>query len=305
MKGFKRVPVPVKVKPQVLQLDIIIPIRTPITREPQRLFKIPCSRSGVEGLTTLIVPGLSGLGRIPFEKNIGPLAQLTGGRVMALDMPPLDGFNPSLMLGVEILEECMNQISPASPVNLIGYSAGGIIVLNFAFRKPERIRKLVLVDSAGLGREICLNMRLLSLPVIGNILARLRLKPTEQSVQKSLKKLFHDPNKIPNALALDILAQRADWGFKKWREWYIEFLRAGVNFWGQKIIVLDQLRTLSEKIPILVVWGEHDRILSCRQMILAKANLPKVKIQVMENCGHWPQMEKPKEFSQVAADFLR
>ena len=294
MKGFAQITLP----PQISRSKITITIHG-------KSVEIPYARSGMENPATVIVPGASGLGRIPFRENIEPIAQQLGARVMVLDTPPMVGIKPSLELDVEIIGECLDKISPRHPVDLVGYSARGIGAMIYALEHQERVRKLVLVASAGLRREIYSGFRHMTLPIIGDILARISIQPTKESVEKSLKVLFYDPEKIPDGLAEEILQQYLNWGFKKWCEWYLATLRQGVNFWGQKIIVLDELRALSEKIPILVVWGEHDRMLSYRQMVLAKVACPKIQIHLMEGCGHWPQMEKPEEFSRIVADFLR
>lgn len=266
-------------------------------------FHLPYSSIGENDNPTIVIsPGASGSGAIPFQNTFEHLEQ--DYRLLVLDVPPLptDKVKPSAELGVKILEEFAKRLE--GQFSLLGYSAGGISAVKFCLRHPEKVNKLVLVASAGLGKDICRDMRLLSLPIIGEMLARLRIKPTEKSVQKSLKKLFHNPDKIRVDLALDILAQRTDWGFKDWRSWYLQFLRAGVNFWGQKIVLKDELQALSEKIPILIVWGKHDRVLSYRQMIMAKVACNKIKIKEMEDCGHWPQMEQPEEFCRIVADFL-
>jgi pyruvate dehydrogenase E2 component (dihydrolipoamide acetyltransferase) len=40
------------------------------------------------------------------------------------------------------------------PVDIVGHSAGGVVALRLALADPTRVRTLVLVDSAGLGREV-------------------------------------------------------------------------------------------------------------------------------------------------------
>jgi pimeloyl-ACP methyl ester carboxylesterase len=53
---------------------------------------------------------------------------------------------------------------------LIGNSMGGAIALKFALQCPQRVNKLVLVSSFGLGREIDLFKRILAVfPLLVNL----------------------------------------------------------------------------------------------------------------------------------------
>jgi pimeloyl-ACP methyl ester carboxylesterase len=49
-------------------------------------------------------------------------------------------------------------------VTLVGHSLGGGIAMQFGYLFPERVRRLVLVSSGGLGRELSLLLRAAALP---------------------------------------------------------------------------------------------------------------------------------------------
>src|SRR3954464_12506676 len=49
-------------------------------------------------------------------------------------------------------------------MTVLGHSLGGGIALAFAYQFPERVERLVLVSSGGLGREVHLVLRAASLP---------------------------------------------------------------------------------------------------------------------------------------------
>lgn len=68
--------------------------------------------------------------------------------------------------------------------SLIGNSMGGSIALKFALQSPERVRKLGLVSSFGLGREIDFSDRLLAaFPAIANLIPAIaNLIPASRSV---------------------------------------------------------------------------------------------------------------------------
>jgi len=111
--------------------------------------------------------------------NLQALAQ--HHRVFAFDMvgtglsdKPIVPY--SLDYQLQFLNEFLDTFD-IPQISLIGNSMGGSIALKFAIHSPERVRKLGLVSSFGLGREIDFSDRLLaSFPVIA------KLMPVNRSV---------------------------------------------------------------------------------------------------------------------------
>ena len=64
----------------------------------------------------------------------------------------------------------------------------------------------------------------------------------------------------------------------------------------------DRLAGLSA--PVLVVWGEEDRVFPVTQAVDAARDAPSVRLAVIPGCGHWPQMERAEEFNNLLLDFL-
>jgi pimeloyl-ACP methyl ester carboxylesterase len=57
--------------------------------------------------------------------------------------------------------------------------------------------------------------------------------------------------------------------------------------------------------PTLVVWGRQDAIIPLGAGQLYQRTIPGAKIQVLDRCGHMPEMEQPAAFVQVVLDFLK
>lgn len=55
------------------------------------------------------------------------------------------------------------------PLHVVGHSAGGAVALRLALADPARIQTLVLVDSAGLGREVHPLLAVDTLPLVGEL----------------------------------------------------------------------------------------------------------------------------------------
>jgi pimeloyl-ACP methyl ester carboxylesterase len=79
--------------------------------------------------------------------------------------------------------------------NLVEISVGGAISLGFTLRLPQRVEKLVLVDSHGLGGEVpkgMISYMLVQAPLL-NKRAWAALKRSRKLVERSLETVFHAP----------------------------------------------------------------------------------------------------------------
>lgn len=59
----------------------------------------------------------------------------------------------------------------------------------------------------------------------------------------------------------------------------------------------------SVRCPVLVVWGERDRMVSHSGAERIVAALPNTKVELLPRCGHCPQIEEPDRLAEVLADF--
>ena len=60
----------------------------------------------------------------------------------------------------------------------------------------------------------------------------------------------------------------------------------------------------SVRTPTLVVWGAEDRIIPVECGELYRQAIPDARLEVMEDCGHWPHFEKPDALADVVTRFL-
>ncbi len=184
-----------------------------------------------------------------------------------------------------------------SSAHLVGNSLGGLLALQVARDHPGRVRSLVLEDSAGLGREAAGFLRAMALPGVGEGMAR----PSRGSIRRLMRILFYNPALIPSDLVEALYEERRRPGNK---EALLHILRAGVTVRGVKaaMVLRDHLSSLS--VPTLVMWGRQDRVFPVAHGEEAARRLPQGRIHVLEECGHWPHIERREEFDQVLADFL-
>ncbi len=163
--------------------------------------------------------------------------------------------------------------------SLLGHSLGGGIAAAYAIGHPHRVKKLVLVDSLGLGKEITVFARL-ACWMLGGV-GRVILKGIRRLVR-----LFY----------AEVKSLRAISGFN------LEMGSSLMGLGGQSINFLDGLSRLL--VPTLLIWGARDAVVPVVHAYAAMQLIPNCKLKVFNDCGHSVYRQKLKEFCQVLAGFL-
>ena len=87
------------------------------------------------------------------------------------------------------------------------------------------------------------------------------------------------------------------------RHAFIETMRAVLDPGGQRVSALDRLY-LAESVPSLLVWGEDDPIIPAAHGRFAHEAMPGSRLELLEGVGHFPQLERPLQFSRLLAEFV-
>jgi pimeloyl-ACP methyl ester carboxylesterase len=184
---------------------------------------------------------------------------------------------------------------------MIGNSLGGLVALHFALSDQSRITALVLVDSVGLGREVSYALRSASLPGYGELGVAWGKTPPGAAGRTWLQVplLFTRSERVPYEWFAEQYRLAQHPGFL---EAMIAALRAIVDLEGQREVLLDELPRL--QMPTLVVWGASDRVFPASQAREAVARLRYGALELIPDCGHLPQVERPDLFVPVLNRFL-
>jgi pimeloyl-ACP methyl ester carboxylesterase len=212
-------------------------------------------------------------------------------------------------------------------VTVVGHSFGGGVAMQFAYQFPERTDRLVLVGSGGLGSQVSIALRALTLPGAAVALrlsqsVALRLSQSvalrlSQSVALRLGQLAPAPLAaaalraarglgLSPALAADIteaLTVLAGLRDPAARSAFLHVLRHVVDWRGQVITMRDRAY-LTEGLPTLVVWGEEDHVLPVEHATAAAELMPGARTVVLPGVGHFPHREAPDAFVAAVTDFV-
>ncbi len=185
---------------------------------------------------------------------------------------------------------------------VVGNSLGGLIALRLALSDPRRVTALGLISSAGLGQEISPALVPATLPINGE-LAVAWGKTSLGAAQRAWGRtplVFANPARVPPGW---IAEQYRISQLPGYLEANVVALRAQLHpFLGQREVLLDQLPRL--QIPTLVVWGILDRVIPCYHAREAIARLKHGHLELIPDCGHLPQVERPDRFVAALSPFL-
>ena len=67
---------------------------------------------------------------------------------------------------------------------------------------------------------------------------------------------------------------------------------------------LKHLLHRAKNLETLLIWGEQDNIVPIDAARIYNESIPGSKLEILENCGHRPEIEKGKEFAEKVLRFL-
>ena len=230
-------------------------------------------------------------------ENLPAVAQ--GRRVLALDLP---GFAQSEMpresitiTGFARTVEGLCSALDLGHVAVVGNSMGGYTAAELAIREPQRVERLVLVDSAGITLAEPTRAGL----VFGELIARGGGGHPERA-----RRLFRRPGYLhaafgaimrhPTRLERDLLAEQL----------------TGVGSPGfaasmRALLRYDFRDRLSEiACPTLVVQGTEDVLVPLGDAREFEKRIPRATSLVLEDTGHVPMLERPITFNRALLEFL-
>ncbi len=187
-------------------------------------------------------------------------------------------------------------------VSVVGHSLGGGVAMQFAYQFPERIERLGLVSSGGLGREVSILLRSATFPGsewVLPLLASGRLRHAGNAVARLAGRI----GLRAGGDAAELWRSFETLGDAQTREAFIHTVRAIIDHGGQRVSAHDRLY-LAGHVPTLIVWGERDRIIPVAHGRATHELIPDSRLEVIPNAGHFPHRDAPARFAGVLTDFL-
>lgn len=217
-------------------------------------------------------------------------------RVVAIDLlgygysaRPADGDYSVAGQG-ELVARMMDRLG-IDRAAVLGHSMGGAIAMWLALHCPERVERLILVDSATVkemfrGRTWGLALRPL-LPLLAPLLLR------KGVIRRGLRSAVHDPARAtPETLEGHLRPLRMK-GHLRAQAKQLSDRRKDVPFDAGQI-----------RQPTLILWGDHDRWVKLSAGEDLARTIPNARLVTIRSAGHLPLEEQPALCNRELLEFL-
>ena len=253
-----------------------------------RKFETPCGdgslvwRSWGAGPPVLLTHGAQGAWS-HWIRNIGALA--AERTVWAVDLP---GSGDSALAQADdhaaisaALAAGISALIGNDPIDMIGFSFGGVACAYLAAYHPQLVRRLILVGTGGLGT------------------------PVGSVEMKSVRKLQGEERKAAHRFNLLGLMLHRDVDDLAIHVQESNVFRSRLNAIG--LVLPDKLAAILPEVaaPIDAIWGEFDRPHppGPQEPVLRQIQ-PNLDFCVIADAGHWVMFERPEAFNRTVLDML-
>ncbi len=185
---------------------------------------------------------------------------------------------------------------------VVGHSLGGGVAMQFFWQFPERVERLVLVSSGGLGPRVSPLLRLAALPGASPLLAiaaRPRVVDAIAGLADQLERRGSGKAVYADAIARALRPLQSEGS----RRAFIQTLRGVIDARGQRVSAVDRLYLLGP-VPTLIVWGERDRTIPLAHGRAAHEAIPGSRFETLPRAAHFPHLEDPEGLAASMRDFL-
>lgn len=222
-------------------------------------------------------------------------------RVIRMDLPAFGITGPNTTADYSIksytnfLHQFLEKLKIAK-FHLAGNSLGGNIAWNYAAEHPEKVEKLILVDASGLptNKPQPAVFKMAKTPVLSSLFLYVTPK---FFIKKNMNEVYADESKITDNLITRYHKMALRVGN---RQAFID--RARMDFKLGAKANLEKLKSVQT--PTLLIWGAKDSWIPLGNGKRMDSVLPNSKLVVLENSGHVPMEENPKESLVILKDFL-
>ncbi len=252
---------------------------------------------GGQGDPLLIIHGFGADAQFQWFDQVGPL-----GKKYTLIVPNLLYFgNSSSTKGVysvdfqvETILQLMDHLN-IDTFHCIGMSYGGLVAFSIASDYPNRIKKLILVDSPGTAiTESEINRFLKSFNK--NSVEEVFLPDNPEDIKTLLKIAYYHPPYVPKFILRDIH-----------KHLFLDKVE-------EKLLLIQTLLNNKEKLlsrpycipqETLIIWGQYDPVFPIEVAQRLKQRIGNnAQIKIIENTAHAPNLERPKVVNRTLLEFL-
>ena len=179
--------------------------------------------------------------------------------------------------------------------DVVGHSFGGGVAQMLLLECRDRIGKLALIASGGLGREIAFELRLASLPWI---IEKLGQPFMRAGTMLALGQARNQLTRAQLDEIGDINAQRGS------ARAFARTVGDVINWRGQTRNFFQRAHEVADLPPIGLFWGDRDRVVPIAHAHELVARVGGIPLTVFNGCGHFPHHEAPGKVNAALRAFF-
>lgn len=178
---------------------------------------------------------------------------------------------------------------------LVGNSLGGEVTIDFAVKHPERVKGLILLDTAGYqnNKEVTgLLVRLSRCKLAGKLIEGYTSKRfarkiiewalyNDSIINKDMVNGYYKPMRTKGAF-----------------DAFIELVK-NLSYTEFEYTIVKSI-----KVPTLIIWGEEDKWIPVSDAYKFHKDISGSELVILKNCGHAPQEEMPEQVSRIIEKFI-
>jgi pimeloyl-ACP methyl ester carboxylesterase len=181
-----------------------------------------------------------------------------------------------------------------SEVDVVGHSFGGGVGQMLLLEPKLKVRRLALLASGGLGRDVGVWLRLATLPLIerfGQPFMRHGTRYFLRALNPSLRMEDLERMSAMNARAGSARA-------------FARTVRDVIDWRGQRRMLYQHAHQIASFPPVMVCWGDRDEVIPIHHGISLSQAAECVAFHHIEGAGHWLHHEKPQQVVDALRSFF-
>lgn len=244
---------------------------------------------GGAGIPLVFLHGLGG-SQSTWQVVLGDLVETH--RVAAIDLPGHGASDKAAAADYSIagmaraIANAIEKLKITRPI-LIGHSLGGAVALRIAADSAATLSGVVAMDTAGLSDGIS--------PALSSLMEG---QPGPETA-RGLLALFYEDQKLVVERGVQEMAQTQ----LAEGAWAAQQAAARAAFADGSQLAAARIDPASVHVPIQLIWGERDRVLSVQDAIAALTSFPDASLAIVSGVGHVPQVENASRSAQLIARF--
>ncbi|MBI1372370.1 MAG: alpha/beta fold hydrolase [Phycisphaera sp.] len=220
------------------------------------------------------------------------------------DKPAKDEYRYTLEQRVDDLDALLGEINVTEDITLVLHDWGGMIGMAYACRYPERIARLVLLNTGAFrhpaGKRLPWQIRLARTAGLGSFLVR-QLNLFSKGAVTNCVTRGPMPEDVANAYLMP-------YDTPEHRVAVHEFVRdipvgPGDEAWDRVLEVEAQLGQFSDR-PALLCWGMRDFVFDADFLDKWRQLLPDAEVHRFKDAGHYVLEDAHEEIIPLVSEFL-